>query len=98
MKYFLLIIVLCSSFVASPIFAAEEKYNDCLLEHLKNAKVNAATQMVKNACKENYGNVMFISKDKQAYNECLLEYLMGIESSDAANEIEKVCYDKHLKF
>jgi hypothetical protein len=39
---------------ANSIYAGEEEYDDCLLEHLKNAKIDSATQLIKGACREIY--------------------------------------------
>ena len=101
MKYIFMLIVFVVSLTAIPILARQnlsrqEAYHDCILEHLKNAKVDLATQLIKRACKENYKDFRISSNNRQEYNECLLEYLPGIESRDAAQEIQKTCKDKHL--
>ena len=96
MKYIIVLIIFTFSLTASPIFAGQEEYDDCLLEHLKNAKLDSTTQLIKGACKEIYKDPGTLSDRRHAYNECLLEYLPGIESADAVLEIRNVCKRKHL--
>jgi hypothetical protein len=83
-------------FTVNPIYAGQNEYDDCLLKHLINAKVDVATQIMIGACKENYKEFTIISEKRKKYNECLLEYLPGMESSDAVIEIQNVCARKHL--
>jgi hypothetical protein len=73
-------------------------YDNCLLRHLINAKVDLATQIMKRACKENFKDVTILSEKRKAYHEYLLEYLSGVESGDAVNEIQGVCERKHLQY
>jgi len=54
MKHLFVIIIFAISFTANPIHAGQNEYDDCLLKHLTNAKVDSATQIMKKACKENY--------------------------------------------
>jgi hypothetical protein len=96
MKYIFVIIVFAISLAANPIYAGQNEYDDCLLRHLRNAKVDVATQLIIRACRENYEGSSILSDKRQRYNECLLEYLPGMESGDAVLEIEKVCRNKHL--
>ncbi len=98
MKYFFMLIFFVVSLTAIPILAGQEEYDDCILEHLKNAKVDFATQLIKSACRENYKDFMSLSNKRQEYNECLLESLPGIESLDAVDEIKEACVRKHLNF
>ena len=98
MKYIFMLIIFVVSLSAIPILAGEENYDDCILEHLKNTKLNWAVEIIKKACRENYKDLTTLSNDskRREYNECLLEYLPGTESLDAADEIRKACERKHL--
>jgi len=96
MRYIFVIIVFAISLISNPIYAGQNEYDDCLLRHLINAKVDLATQIMKRACKENFKDVRILSEERKEYNECLLEYLPGVESGDAVIEIQKVCERKHL--
>lgn len=95
MRHLVVIIIFAVSFTANPMYAGQDEYNDCLLKHLINAKVDSATQIMKRACKENYDYTV-LPENKRKVNECLLEYLPGVESGDAVTEIQKVCERKHL--
>ena len=75
--------------------AGQAEYDDCILKHLKGAKVDMATQLVKQACKENYKNPSFTSDEQRAYNNCLLEHLVEIESIQAVINIKASCKSKH---
>ncbi len=99
MRYIFVIIVFAISLTASPIYAGpedQEQYDDCILEHLKNAKLDLATQLIKEACREIHKNPGLLSHKRRDYNECLLEYLPGIQSGDAVLEIQSACKRKHL--
>lgn len=78
-------------------FAAQEEYNDCILSHLKGAKLDVAAGLIRNACYENYMGPFFPSEKVRQYNECLLEYLVGVESFQAAMEIRNACGGKYLR-
>lgn len=77
--------------------AGEEEYNDCILEHLKGAKLDVAASLIRNACYENYGSIFKPSKDVRLYNECLLRHLVGVENFHAAMELRSACASKYLK-
>ena len=99
MKYIFVIFAFIISLIASEVFAGQDEqdeYDDCLLKHLVNAKIDTATQIMKRACKENFRDITILSDNRRAYNECLLEYLSGVESGDAVIEIQEVCKRKHL--
>ena len=96
MRHLVVIIIFAISFTANPIHAGQNEYNDCLLKHLINAKVDLATQIMKRACRENFKDFNIVLERRKEYNECLLEYLPGVESSDAVIEIQEVCKRKHL--
>lgn len=70
------------------------EYDDCLLQHLKNARLDAATQLITRACHENYVDGNFQSKREIRRNNCLLENLPGIESFDAVARVTEVCERK----
>lgn len=67
------------------------EYDDCLLQHLKNAKLDVATQMITQACHQIHVDGNFLMKRDRKRNECLLEYLPGIESVDAIARVNEVC-------
>lgn len=80
-------------FSASAI-AGQEEYDECILKYLKGAKIDVATHLITQACKENYKSPSFTSDKKKATNKCILENLVGIESIPAAMEIKEVCNRK----
>jgi hypothetical protein len=82
--------------VAMTAPGGQDEYNDCVLEHLKGAKLDAATAMIRKACRENYQGPIYPSDKVRQYNECLLEYLVGVESFQAAMEIHNACSGKYL--
>lgn len=96
MRHLVVLMILAISFTVIPAYAGQNEYDDCLLKHLKNARINLAAQLIEEACRENYKGITIVSEDRKDYNECLLEYLPGIESRDAVIEIQKVCRRKHL--
>ena len=99
MRHLVVIIILAISFTANPIHAGQKEqneYDDCLLRHLVNAKIDLAAQIMKRACKENFKDFTIVLERRKEFNECLLEYLPGVESGDAVIEIQKVCERKHL--
>lgn len=76
--------------------AGEEEYNDCILEHLKGAKLDVAASLIRNACYENYGSIFKPSEDVRLFNECLLKHLVGVENFHAAMELRNACASKYL--
>ena len=63
MRYLVVIIIFTISFTANPIHAGykeQNAYHDCVLKHLKNAKVNLATQLMKRACRENFNDLNLV--------------------------------------
>ena len=70
------------------------EYDDCLLQHLKNARLDVATQLITQACHQNYVDDNFMSKREKKRNDCLLENLPGIESLDAIVRVTEVCERK----
>ena len=73
------------------------EYEDCLLDHLDHAKLDAASRFIAEACEENYGSgpsKSIMSKERR-YNECLLEHMVGVESVDAVIRIRRACEKKY---
>jgi len=81
--------------MSSSVFADQGKYDDCLLKHLKNAKLDIAAHTIRMACDENYKNSSFTSKKRRAYNECLLKHLPGVESIQAVIGLKSACQSKY---
>lgn len=76
--------------------ATTEDYNNCILAHLKGAKLDVTTSLIRQACYENYMGPFYPSEKVRQYNECLLEYLAGVESFQATMEIRNACNSKYL--
>ena len=91
------IIILC--FLTLSIQAAKNnryEYEDCLLDHLDHAKLDAASRFIAEACEEIYGSGLrkSIMSNERNYNECLLEHMVGVESVDAVIRIRRACERK----
>jgi len=95
MRYSYSIFVLLGLTISTFSFAGQTEYNDCILKHLKGAKLDVATNYIRMACEENSKKASFISKNRRAYNSCLLEHLAGVESLHAVMEISNACASKH---
>jgi len=95
MKILSVIFLFCS--LSASAFAGQDEYNDCILTHLKGAKLDVAAGLLRNACYENYMGPFFPSDKVRQYNDCLLEYLVGVESFQAAMEIRNACGGKYLR-
>ena len=95
MKQLLIITTLFSLVLSSQTVADQEQYDDCILGHLKGAKLDIATHLIRRACEENYKTSNFTSKKRIAYNNCLLEFLVGVESIQATIEIKAACNRKY---
>ncbi len=96
MRHLFVIMIFAILLSVNTIYAGQSEYDDCLLKHLINSKVDVATQLMIGACRENYKELTMLSEKRKKYNECLLEYLPGMENSDAVIEIQNVCTRKHL--
>lgn len=96
-KYLVLSFLLLSFLSPAPGYTAEEEYDDCILEHLRGAKLDLAASLIRNACYENYESIFEPREDVRQYNECLLKYLVGVENFHAAMEIRNSCANKYLK-
>lgn len=83
--------------LAATAQAGPNEYNDCLLQHLKEAKHDAATAMIRTACYENYYGPFYPGERVRKYNACLLEHLVGVESFQAVMEIRNACAGKYLR-
>ena len=72
-------------------------YDDCILDHLSNAKLDAASRFIAEACEENYGTGISksIMTKERRYNECLLDHMVGVESIDAVIRIRRACEKKY---
>lgn len=75
--------------------ADQAAYDDCILTHLKDAKLDVAAHLIKQACRANHASAGFVSSGERAYNACLLEHLVGVESRQAAMDIKSACARKH---
>jgi hypothetical protein len=95
MKHLLITIAIFSLVLSTPVMADQEQYDDCILGHLKGAKLDLATHLIRRACEENYKTSNFTSKKRIAYNNCLLEFLVEVESIQATMEIKAACGRKH---
>jgi len=95
MKHLLVIIFICFLTILKSASAGQAEYDDCILEYLKNAKLDVAIHLIKQACEENYKNPSFTSEKKRAYNNCLLEHLVGVESIQAVMDINAACGRKY---
>ena len=95
MKHSLISFCILGLSVSTPTIAGQAEHDECLLEHLKGAKLDVATHLIRQACDENYKNPSFTSDKKRAYNNCILEHLVGIESIQAVMDIKAVCGRKH---
>ena len=84
--------VMCSVFSIHAL-AGDVEFNDCILTHMKGAKVDEATFLIEQACHENYREVRFVSEKRRAFNKCLLEHLIGVESVQAVSDINAACED-----
>ena len=94
MKKIISIILITFSLSVS---AEQEEYDECILKHLIDSKIDVVTHLVMQACKENYKSPSFTNEKKKRFNECLLQHLPGVESVPAAMEIKDVCHRKSMK-
>ena len=84
--------------VTMPVNAKDKyDYDDCILDHLGSAKLDAASRFIAEACEENYGSgpSKAIMKKERRYNECLLDHMVGVESIDAVIRIRRACEKKY---
>ena len=95
MHYLKLLPFLLFVLISKPAFAGQVEFDDCMLKYLKNAKLDIATDAIKQACQENYKNPTFTAEKKRVYNDCLLEHLVGVESLHAVMEIKSACGRKY---
>lgn len=90
------LLLLCLGLQGSA-FGGQDEYNDCVLEHLKGARLDAATALIRKACRENHQGPIYPSGKVRQYNECLLEHLVEVESFQAVMEIHSACSGKYLR-
>ena len=95
MKQLFLAIVILALIIAKSAHAGQAEYDDCILEHLKNAKIDVAAHLIKQACVENYKSPSFISEKRRTYNLCILEHLKGVESIQAVMDMKAACVRKY---
>lgn len=95
-KYLGLFIFILSLTAATIVYATQDEYNDCILKHLREARNDTATAMIRQACYENYLGFLSPGERRRKYNECLLEYMVGVESFQAIMEIRNACSGKYL--
>ena len=95
MKQVYTVTAICCLLLSSPVFSGQAEYDDCILKYLKNAKLDSATHLIKQACEDNYKNPNFTSNKKRKFNNCLLENLPGIESQQAVIDINAACGNKY---
>ncbi|MDH3451295.1 MAG: hypothetical protein OEN20_02665 [Gammaproteobacteria bacterium] len=80
---------------AMPAIAGQEEYDNCILQHLKGAKLDVAAHLIKQVCIDNYKTTGLSSHNRRAYNDCLLEHLVGVESVQATMDIKAACSSKY---
>ena len=95
MKHLNLSTVIIIGVFSIPVVAGDLEFNDCILNHMKGAKVDEATYLIEHACHENYRSVRFVPEKRRVFNECLLEHLIGVESVQAVNDINAACANKY---
>ncbi|MDY6941723.1 MAG: VF_A0006 family four-cysteine protein [Pseudomonadota bacterium] len=82
--------------VISPASAdPRQGYDECVLQHLADAKLDLASQLIIQACRENYGSGQNVPPKRRAYNECLLTHLPGVLSPRAVIEIRDACQNRN---
>lgn len=95
MKLLLITICIMGIAISKPAIAGQAEYDDCILEHLKNAKLDVATHLIKQACEENYKSPSFTSEKRRTYNQCILDHLKGVESIQAVMDMKAACARKY---
>jgi len=74
------------------ITKSEYGYEDCILDHLDQVKLDTASRYIAEAREENYGSPPGqVSTKERRYNECLLNHMMEVESVDAIIRIRTAC-------
>jgi hypothetical protein len=76
-------------------FAGQEEYDDCLLLHLKGAKLDPAAHLIKQACHGLHKQPSVLLDKKRQFYICLLDNLVGVESIQAITDINAVCGRKY---
>ena len=95
MKHLHVIFFIAFLAITNSVYSDQTEFDDCILEHLRGAKLDVATHVIKQACNENYKNSNITSDKKRAYNNCLLEHLVGVENLQAVMDIKAACSSKH---
>jgi hypothetical protein len=95
MKQIIAMLVSVYLIFPSAIYADDEAYDDCLLVHLKGAKLDPASNMIKQACNGLYKQPGILLEERRLFLNCLLEHLVGVESVQAVDEIHAACGRKY---
>ncbi|MES9943372.1 MAG: VF_A0006 family four-cysteine protein [Candidatus Thiodiazotropha sp.] len=95
MKPMLAMLMIVSLIFLSPICAADEAYDDCLLVHLKGAKQDYAAHLIRQACNGLYNRSGVLLEKRRLFLNCLLEHLVGVESAQAVEDIHQACGRKY---
>ena len=54
--------------VSTSVLSGQEEYDDCILQHLKEVKLDIVTHHIKQACYDNYKSPSFTNDKKKAYD------------------------------
>lgn len=95
MKQILAILMISCLIFSVSTYAGDEAYDDCLLVHLKGAKLDPAAHLIKQACYGLYKKSGVLLEDRRLFLSCLLEHLVGVESVQAVDEIHAACGRKY---
>ena len=95
MKEILIVLIIIGCVSPSMACAGDEAYDDCLLVHLKGAKLDPAVDLIKQACQGLYKQPGILLEDRRQFLNCLLEHLVGVESLQAVDDIHLACGRKY---
>jgi hypothetical protein len=95
MKRVFISLIIVSCIYSSLVHAGAEEYDDCLLDHLKGAKLDSAVTLVKQACQGLYKQPGILLEERRLFLNCLLEHLVGVESVQAIDDIHLACGRKY---
>ncbi|MES9972182.1 MAG: VF_A0006 family four-cysteine protein [Candidatus Thiodiazotropha sp.] len=93
-QIFAILMIVCLAF-STPIYAANEAFDDCLLTHLKGAKQDNAAHLIRLACTGLYNRSGVLLENRRLFLNCLLEHLVGVESAQAVEDIHLACGRKY---
>lgn len=96
MKYILsgaLCFIFISSSQAGVLGPSNE--DECVLENMKNAKIEIASQLVMNACySKTYGNKLKSMFSKETYEDCILKGIKNVSNDYSARMLVSACMNK----